>query len=375
MAGNNSIQFLRGNNIGDSSEVLLPGQPMYDMATGYLRIGNGGTIASTSPIKAHYANSAGSASSASSASYATSAGSASSATKVGHNLKITVGGSTYTFDGSANTNISISSIANGGNVDYATNAGYATNANYASYANSATYADRLGNRTVGSPSTPVYFSSGVPYECSSIGGRSFGNVGTPIVLDTKTLSINQSTYSTHAVADTLYAACNLTAVTGTYKQVWTWSDSPISIVEATSDRPLSISLVITLYRLSSTAGYKISSVNLEDITIFSAYSNSTTLYANDKALNGAMFGSFYRGVVANIGLTTSTTPGEYIYRLNCNGICAVRPINTSLSSLSRAITCSQKNETLSGDTSNPGMYLSIGFLNAAINTFYQGLGI
>ena len=123
MAGANAIQILRGNNIGSSSQVLLPGQPVYDMETGYLRIGDGGTIASTQPIRAYYANSAGS---ASSASYATSSGSASTATRVGHNLRITVGGSTYVFNGSANTNVSIST--SGGSSDYATNAGYADEA-------------------------------------------------------------------------------------------------------------------------------------------------------------------------------------------------------------------------------------------------------
>ena len=59
MAGNNSIQILRGNNISGRSEELLPGQPVYDMATGYLRIGSGGSISNTTPIKASYANTAG----------------------------------------------------------------------------------------------------------------------------------------------------------------------------------------------------------------------------------------------------------------------------------------------------------------------------
>lgn len=59
MAGNNSIQFLRGNNIANSDEVLIPGQPAYDMNTGYLYVGNSSSIANTSPIKASYANTAG----------------------------------------------------------------------------------------------------------------------------------------------------------------------------------------------------------------------------------------------------------------------------------------------------------------------------
>ena len=59
MAGSNSIQFLRGNNISGSGQTLLPGQPAYDISTGYLYVGKGSTIASTSPVKASYANSAG----------------------------------------------------------------------------------------------------------------------------------------------------------------------------------------------------------------------------------------------------------------------------------------------------------------------------
>ena len=143
MAGANAIQILRGNNIGSSSQILLPGQPVYDMETGYLRIGDGGTIASTQPIRAYYANSAGS---ASSASYATSSGSASTATRVEHNLRITVGGSTYVFNGSANTNVSIST--SGGSSDYA------TNANYANYANTAYHVS--GSNVSGSVSNARY---------------------------------------------------------------------------------------------------------------------------------------------------------------------------------------------------------------------------
>lgn len=120
MAGNNTIQILRGNNVKTNSSIngltLLDGQPLYDKATGYLYIGEGGTIASTSAINAHYANSA------------YSATQATTATKVSHNLKINAGGTTYTFNGSKDIDITISSSATGGSVDYATTAGRATTA-------------------------------------------------------------------------------------------------------------------------------------------------------------------------------------------------------------------------------------------------------
>lgn len=43
MAGNNSIQFLRGtrNAIASSGETLQPGQPLYNVTDGYLTIGGG----------------------------------------------------------------------------------------------------------------------------------------------------------------------------------------------------------------------------------------------------------------------------------------------------------------------------------------------
>ena len=64
MAGNDSIQFLRGNNISGSGQTLLPGQPAYDLSKGYLYVGDGSAITSTSPIKASYANSANTANTA-----------------------------------------------------------------------------------------------------------------------------------------------------------------------------------------------------------------------------------------------------------------------------------------------------------------------
>ena len=67
MARSNSIQFLRGNNISGSGQTLLPGQPAYDLSTGYLYVGKGSTIASTSPVKASYANQADNAYSANTA--------------------------------------------------------------------------------------------------------------------------------------------------------------------------------------------------------------------------------------------------------------------------------------------------------------------
>ena len=68
MAGNNSIQILRGNNVKTNATIknqtLLDVQPLYDRSTGYLFVGEGNTIANTTAVNAHYANSAGTASSA-----------------------------------------------------------------------------------------------------------------------------------------------------------------------------------------------------------------------------------------------------------------------------------------------------------------------
>lgn len=45
MAGNNSIQFLRGTatQISSSTQTALAGQPVYDLTNGYLYVGNGST--------------------------------------------------------------------------------------------------------------------------------------------------------------------------------------------------------------------------------------------------------------------------------------------------------------------------------------------
>ena len=45
MAGNYAFQMLRGtrNNIADSDEKLLAGQPVYNTTDDYLSIGGGGT--------------------------------------------------------------------------------------------------------------------------------------------------------------------------------------------------------------------------------------------------------------------------------------------------------------------------------------------
>ena len=61
MAGNNSIQILRGNNVKSTAadKILLDGQPLYDRTTGYLYVGEGNTVANTQAVNAHYANSAG----------------------------------------------------------------------------------------------------------------------------------------------------------------------------------------------------------------------------------------------------------------------------------------------------------------------------
>lgn len=45
MANNHSIQLLRGNNISESAEVLLPGQPAFDMAENKLYIGKDPAVA------------------------------------------------------------------------------------------------------------------------------------------------------------------------------------------------------------------------------------------------------------------------------------------------------------------------------------------
>lgn len=106
MAGKNAIQILRGNNVETNSSTkgltLLDGQPLYDRATGYLYIGEGGTIANTTPIKASYANEAGT----------------------------------------------------------------AADANHANTADRANTASSLSTRNEGNNSSPVYFSDGVPVECS-----------------------------------------------------------------------------------------------------------------------------------------------------------------------------------------------------------------
>ena len=130
MAGNNSIQILRGSNVKTNSSInqqtLLAGQPLYDKATGYLYVGDGNTIANTDAVKAGYAN---------------SAGSATTANRVDHNLRLTVGGTSYVFNGSDDTNVSIST--SGGDADYATNANYANYAGYATSSGSAASANRL----------------------------------------------------------------------------------------------------------------------------------------------------------------------------------------------------------------------------------------
>ena len=60
MAGNNSIQFLRGNNIGGSTEVLLAGQPCYDISTNRFYVGNGvNQIKDLTPVNAYDAQTLG----------------------------------------------------------------------------------------------------------------------------------------------------------------------------------------------------------------------------------------------------------------------------------------------------------------------------
>lgn len=98
MAGNNSIQILRGDNVKSTAanEILLDGQPLYDRTTGYLYVGEGNTVANTQAVNAHYANSAGS---ASSSSYATYSG------RVSSNLVINNGTSSVNYIGNVSRTI------------------------------------------------------------------------------------------------------------------------------------------------------------------------------------------------------------------------------------------------------------------------------
>lgn len=93
MPGNNSIQILRGNNVKSSSasnEVLLDGQPLYDISTGYLYVGDGeANIRTIQAINAQYANSAGSATSATTAS------------KLSRNIYFNGNGTNVSWDGRA----------------------------------------------------------------------------------------------------------------------------------------------------------------------------------------------------------------------------------------------------------------------------------
>lgn len=93
MAGNNSIQILRGNNVKSTAadKILLDGQPLYDRTTGYLYVGENNTVANTQAVNAHYANSAGS---------ATSATTAQQANKVTSNLYFNGSGRNARWDGS-----------------------------------------------------------------------------------------------------------------------------------------------------------------------------------------------------------------------------------------------------------------------------------
>ena len=65
MAGNNSIQILRGNNVKTNTtiknQILLDGQPLYDRVSGLLFVGNGNTIANTGAVNAQWASIASSA--------------------------------------------------------------------------------------------------------------------------------------------------------------------------------------------------------------------------------------------------------------------------------------------------------------------------
>ena len=149
MPGNNSIQILRGNNVKSSSassEVLLAGQPLYDLSTGYLYVGDGeANIRTIQAINARYANNAGT---ASSSSYATYSG------RVSSNLVINSGASSVNYIGNVSRTIyAPTSLGTSGQVwgmVSSTRAGWVNqteipgtieNANHANTANTANHAN------------------------------------------------------------------------------------------------------------------------------------------------------------------------------------------------------------------------------------------
>ena len=148
MPGNNSIRILRGNNVKSSSasnEVLLSGQPLYDLSTGYLYVGDGeANIRTIQAINAQYANNAGT---ASSSSYATYSG------RVSSNLVINSGASSVNYIGNVSRTIyAPTSLGTSGQVwgmVSSTRAGWVNQAKIPSTISNANYANFAGNLTDG----------------------------------------------------------------------------------------------------------------------------------------------------------------------------------------------------------------------------------
>lgn len=148
MPGNNSIRILRGNNVKSSSasnEVLLAGQPLYDLSSGYLYVGDGeANIRTIQAINAQYANNAGT---ASSSSYATYSG------RVSSNLVINSGASSVNYIGNVSRTIyAPTSLGTSGQVwgmVSSTRAGWVNQAKIPSTISNANYANFAGNLTDG----------------------------------------------------------------------------------------------------------------------------------------------------------------------------------------------------------------------------------
>lgn len=178
MADNNTIQILRGENIKSTagSTVLLPGQPCYDMSTGYLYVGDNSSISSTDAVKASYANEAGhadSADTASNATYASNAGRASTANNVAGYLLLNNGISSVMWDGDENTTIYVPRTKgssgqvwgmNGSNVGWINQTEVPGTIEHANTADTADYATSAGSATTSATANKLknslYLNSG-----------------------------------------------------------------------------------------------------------------------------------------------------------------------------------------------------------------------
>lgn len=247
MPGNNSIQILRGSNVKSSSassEVLLAGQPLYDLSTGYLYIGDGeANIRTIQAINARYANSAGSAGSATSAT---------TASKLSRNIYFNGNGTNVSWNGSANEVVyapttlgsagKVWGIASNGRaawiaqteipdtIDHANTAdvaysvsginvtGTVANANYANFAGNLTAGDKTidGNLKVMSNLNVV---GGSFTECIRINGSTIHGGPQPIFINSENdysyISVSDSSLSISTACTTgelvLYSAGNAKA--------------------------------------------------------------------------------------------------------------------------------------------------------------------